>query len=126
MRLPVPVRHLPRVPVVAIANRLTAPARTARARWETLMTDYSLVQFRLPPGQSTLADAARKLGVPVSALDPAYGVVPTDPADRLFAAMVDPKAVKSTKLGVAPDAVGDPAERVFSNPAIMPFGPPES
>lgn len=92
------------------------------------MTDYSMVQFRLPPGQSTLADAARKLGLPASAFDANYGVVPTDPADRLFVAMVNVKATAAAaaKLGMAAEGTPDPAEGVFANPRIMPFGPPES
>lgn len=92
------------------------------------MTEYSMVQFRLPPGQSTLADAAHKLGVPIGALDADYGVVPTDPADRLFVAMVDVRATAAAaqKLGMAGGDAPAPAEGVFSNPPIMPFGPPES
>lgn len=92
------------------------------------MTEYRMVQFRLPPGQSTLANAAHRLGVAVDALDARYGVVPTDPADNLFVAMVDARvaALAEAHLGSASGQAPDPAEGVFSNPKIMPFGPPES
>ena len=87
------------------------------------MADHMLVQIHLAPGQSALHDAAAKLGVPVSALDSAYGVVPTDPAAGLFAVMVDKAHSRraANKLGMAPDDEG-----IFANPPIAPFGPPES
>lgn len=91
------------------------------------MTEYTMVQLRLPEGQSSLADVAKRLGVAVGDLDANYGVVPSDPADRLFVAMVDARKADtiSASLGAA-DAASDPAEGIFANPAIAPFGPPES
>jgi len=92
------------------------------------MPNHVMVQFRLPHGQSTLADAAKRLGIKISDLDAGYGVVPTDPADRLFVAMVEAGAASTAAahLGPATGAAADPAEGVFANPPIAPFGPPES
>lgn len=82
-----------------------------------------MVQMQLPEGQATLADAARYLGVKVRDLDAGYGVVPTDPVDRLFVAMVDSR--KATAVAARLGSRSSPAEGVFANPPMMPFGPPE-
>lgn len=83
------------------------------------MSDTVMVQFRLPPGPETLAAAAERLGLPVSALDAAYGVVVTDPADRLFTVLVRSDLADQVAARLRG---GDPAEGVFSNPRIEPFG----
>lgn len=81
--------------------------------------DTILVQFRLPPGPETLEAAAQRLAVPASALDGDYGVIATDPADRLFTVMLQSgfAAAVATRLDN-----GDPAEGLFANPGIAPFG----
>lgn len=81
-----------------------------------------LVQFRLPPGPETLAVAAKRLGVQVSALDASYGVVATDPADRLFTALVRSELADQVATRLCG---GDQLEGVFSNPRIEPFDPPQ-
>lgn len=86
-----------------------------------------MVQFRLPDGPVTLASAASRLGVPPSRLDPDFGVVSTDLTDRLFTVMLDADSsdAVATRLAKAPSgAKSDPAEGVFANPRIEPFGPP--
>lgn len=79
-----------------------------------------MVQFRLPPGSETLAAAAERLGVAVAALDAAYGIVPTDPANRLFTVLVQRDLADRVAARLRG---GDAAEGVFSNPRIEPFGP---
>lgn len=81
--------------------------------------DTIMVQFRLPPGPETLVAAAQRLGVPPSALDGDYGVIATDPADRLFTVLL--RSDFATAVAARLDN-GDPAEGLFSNPGIAPFG----
>lgn len=81
--------------------------------------DKILVQFRLPPGPETLAAAARRLDVPATAIDGDYGLIATDPADRLFTVLVH--SAFAAAVAARLDN-GDPAEGVFANPGIQPFG----
>ena len=86
-----------------------------------------MIQFRLPAsvGESpTLADAARHLAVPVGKLSKAYGVVPVDMPDRLYAVMADAKTAAAAHRHLRA-AGGDEAEGAFPDIRIEPFGPPE-
>lgn len=71
-------------------------------------------------GPPTIEEAARRLGVKTSALDPGFGVVLLDPDKCLY----------SVLLQDAEDAKGaekrEGAEGPFSNPPIGPFGQPRS
>ena len=87
---------------------------------EADVSDTVMVQFRLPPGSETLATAAERLGLAVTAFDASYGIVPSDPADRLFTALVSRDFADQVADRLRG---GDPAEGVFSNPRIEPFGP---
>lgn len=86
------------------------------------MTDFVLVQCVLPAGAATPQAAARRLGVAVADLDAGYGVVPTDPDAGLHAVMLRAALADAVAARLAG---GDPAEGVFANPRIEPFGPPE-
>jgi hypothetical protein len=90
------------------------------------MTEHVLVQLRLPDGPETLEAAAGRLGVKPDRLDAQYGVVPTDAADRLFCVMLDSKlAEKVMKHLSAANGQPDPAEGVFANVGVAPFGEPQ-
>lgn len=68
-------------------------------------------------GEPVLSAAADALGVPVSAIDAAFGVVAIDPERNLYAVQVREDALP-------PDAAS--AQGVsgpFANPRIEPFGP---
>ncbi len=86
------------------------------------MTELVLVQLVLPDDAATPEAAAARLGVAVSDLDAGYGVVATDPDAGLHAVML--RAALADEVA-ARLAGGDPAEGVFANPRIEPFGPPE-
>ena len=86
------------------------------------MTDFVLVQVLLSPDAATPEAAARRLGVAVACLDPDYGVVPTDPDTGLYAVMLRAALADAVAARLTG---GDPAEGVFANPRIEPFGPPE-
>jgi hypothetical protein len=81
---------------------------------------HVLMQVRLAVARPSLADAAKRLGVPLEALDAAYGLVPTDPEAGLYAVMVEPTAAASAAIADASDAEG-----AFADVRIEPFGPPQ-
>jgi len=77
-----------------------------------------LYTVEAPSGPPSLADAAARLRLAVSDLDPNFGVVLIDPARHLYAVST------LTDIGAhrppsAPGVAGP-----FANPRIDPFGPP--
>ncbi|MBI5112389.1 MAG: hypothetical protein HZA68_10495 [Rhodovulum sp.] len=76
----------------------------------------------------SLAEAAGELGLTVDALNPEFGVVPIDPARRLFAVEVwaDRLAVPGSPVAGddarGRDATGDDYRGPYANPEIAPFG----
>jgi hypothetical protein len=66
-------------------------------------------------GPPTLEEAARQIGVDVSKLNAAFGVIAIDPERNNYAVEVDTDAVPRGTSG----SVRGP----FSNPPIAPFGP---
>jgi hypothetical protein len=77
-----------------------------------------MVTLRLDPGQATLAEVRRLLGLAPEEVDPGFGVVNISPAEHLYTILVDEAA--ATRVAGAPEVEG-----VFGNPRIEPFGPPE-
>ncbi|MEV7969323.1 hypothetical protein AB0O34_25545 [Sphaerisporangium sp. NPDC088356] len=73
-----------------------------------------LVTVQLPP-EATLAQAMRQLGLNEDEVDTAYGLVPLDPAQGLYALRVTEDAG---------DRVTPAAGGPFSDPPIEPYGPP--
>ncbi|MFS8037027.1 hypothetical protein ACI7BZ_08690 [Xanthobacter sp. AM11] len=67
-------------------------------------------------GAPSLADAAAQLGLPQDALNPAFGVVPIDPASGRY-------VVEAFADRLPPEPDGGAADTRFSNPPIAPFGP---
>jgi len=72
---------------------------------------------RSTDGPPTIEDAARQLGVPVVAVDRAFGVVTIDPKQGLYSVQVDAAHLPA-------DAPSDEFSGPFSDPRIEPFGPP--
>jgi hypothetical protein len=77
-----------------------------------------MVTLRLDPGQATLAEVRRLLGLADEEVDPGFGVINISPAEHLYTILVDEAA--ATRVAGAPQVEG-----VFGNPRIEPFGPPE-
>jgi len=63
------------------------------------------------PGRPSLAAARRKLGLRPDEVDESYGLVEIDPAQHLYALLVDADAAEDKGGG-------------WANPRIEPFGPP--
>jgi len=79
-----------------------------------------LVQFRMETGPTTLAAAAKRLGVESGDFDPDYGLVETDPDDHLFTVRVSAEKEATVRAALQSD---DPAEGIFGDPRIEPFAP---
>jgi hypothetical protein len=77
-----------------------------------------MVTLRLDPAQATLPEVLGLLGLAPDEVDPGFGVVPIDPAERLYTILVDEAA--AARIADAPQVQG-----VFGNPRIEGFGPPE-
>ena len=84
-----------------------------------------IVQFKHVGPAPTLAEAANELGVMVGEMDTAYGVIATDAANGLYSVLVDDPAVNRVEaaLNARPR---DPAEGVYSDSRIEPFGRPQN
>jgi hypothetical protein len=78
-----------------------------------------MVTLRLDPAQANLPEVQRLLGLAPEELDPAFGVVPIDPAERRYTILVDEAA--AARIADAPEVEG-----VFGNPRVEPFGPEET
>ena len=77
-----------------------------------------MVTLRLDPGQATLPEVRRLLGLAEEEVDPGFGMVIISPAERLYTILVDERA--AARVAGAAEVEG-----VFGNPRIKPFGPPE-
>jgi len=57
-------------------------------------------------------------------IDPDFGVIATDPDEGLYTVLVDARATNRVETVLATRRP-DPAEGIFANPRIEPFGPPQ-
>jgi hypothetical protein len=76
-----------------------------------------MMTLRLDPSEANLAAVSRKLKLNEDEIDPNFGVVSINPAENLYAILVEEAA--SAKLQGSEGIKGP-----FSNPKIEPFGPP--
>lgn len=76
-----------------------------------------MVTLHLEPGEATLPRVIAKYGLGPHEVDPEFGVIELDAAQRLYAILVN-EAV-AAKLEGREDVQG-----AFSNPRIETFGPP--
>lgn len=77
-----------------------------------------MVTLRLDPSQATLPEVSGLLGLQPEEVDRGFGVVPINPAERLYTILVDEAA--AARIADAPQVEG-----VFGNPRIEGFGPEE-
>jgi hypothetical protein len=83
----------------------------------------SLLQFHHPGGAPELAEVRDVFGLDIVDVDDGFGLVATDPGADLFAVRVQDHALDKVRaaLGRRPR---HPAEGVFGDPRVEPFGPP--
>lgn len=77
--------------------------------------DTVMMTVKLDAATASVATAATQLGVPLTTVDHAFGVVPIDPDAGLYAVKVSRQAVP----GAAPPGT---FRGPFSNPRIVPLG----
>jgi hypothetical protein len=83
-----------------------------------------IVQFKHVGPAPSLSEAATQLGVSVSELDATYGVISTDAASGLYSVLVEDPAVNRVEAALNARQ-RDPAEGVFPNSKVEPFGKPK-
>jgi hypothetical protein len=79
----------------------------------------AMVQFRHRGGAPSLDEVRRLFGLAPDELDPAFGVIATDPDDGLYAVLIADTAIPRVSAALAARPA-DPAEGVFANPRIEP------
>src|SRR5436305_15342596 len=78
-----------------------------------------MLTLTLDPAEASVDHVRQKLKVDEHELDPEFGVVELDPAQRRYAVLVDEQVANRVQgtSGV---------EGPFANPRIEPFGPPKA
>lgn len=84
-----------------------------------------LLQFRHTVDRPSMEEVCRMFHVDASAFDQSYGVVTIDAAAHLYTVLVTDDAISKIQAALE-GRVHDPAEGLFANPRIEPFGPPVS
>jgi hypothetical protein len=82
-----------------------------------------MLQFKHPGPPPTIDDVRRLFNLTAEEIDSQFGVLPTDPSEGLYTVLVDVRASERIKAALA-TRPHDPAEGIFANPPIEPFGPP--
>jgi hypothetical protein len=77
-----------------------------------------MLTLKLDPEEASAAKVRSKLDLSDDELDPDFGVVELDKAQRSYAVLVDEKVAARVQ---GADGVQGP----FANPPIEPFGPPQ-
>ena len=83
-----------------------------------------MVQFHHPGPAPTIEEAAARLDVPADALDRSFGVIATDPQERLFTVLIEAGAADRAMAALRRDGQSHPAEGVFGDTKIAPMGAP--
>ena len=83
-----------------------------------------MLQFKHKGPAPSVEDVRRIFKLEPEDIDREFGVIATDPAEGLYTALVATKAAQHIKTVLA-SRPRDPAEGLFANPRIEPFGPPQ-
>ena len=86
--------------------------------------DTLLLQFRHKGPAPSVSEVIHLFNLKASEIDRPFGVVATDPAEGLYTVLIDARAADRVKAVLA-TRPPDPAENLFANPKVEPFGPPE-
>jgi hypothetical protein len=83
-----------------------------------------MFQFRHRGAAPTPARLRKLFGLEPDEIDPLFGIIATDPSEDLYTVLIDARATARVEAALA-RRPADPAEGIFANPRIEPFGPPE-
>ena len=83
-----------------------------------------MLQFKHQGSVPSVDEVRRLFGLEADEINTQFGVIATDPTEGVYTVLVATKASKRVET-VLDSRPRDPAEGVFSNPRIEPFGPPE-
>lgn len=83
-----------------------------------------MLQFVHHGPAPSLEQVRRLFNLKKDEIDPDFGVITTDPSRGLYTVLIDSKATPRVEAILA-TRPPDPAEGIFANPPIEPFGPPE-
>lgn len=84
-----------------------------------------MLQFKHPGPPPTIDDVRQLFNLAASEIDSQFGVLPTDPSEGLYTVLVDVRASERIKAVLA-TRPHDPAEGLFANPRVEPFGSPST
>ena len=79
-----------------------------------------MVTIRAADNPPTIEDLRRRYALREDEIDASFGVVEVDPADHLYAVLVEESAAAKIQPSESWTVEGP-----YSNPRIQPFGPPE-
>jgi hypothetical protein len=82
-----------------------------------------MLQFKCQGSAPSVDEVCRLFNLAVDEIDPQFGVIATDPAEGVYTVLVATEARERVEAVLA-TRPSDPAEGVFANPRIEPFGPP--
>lgn len=83
-----------------------------------------MLQFRHHGPAPSIDDVRRMFNLEVDEIDPQFGVIAADPTEELYTVLVVATASERVEAALA-GRPRNPAEGLFANPRIEPFGPPE-
>ena len=83
-----------------------------------------MLQFKYPSSTPSIGDVCELFDIKPQEIDSQFGVIETDRNENLYTVLIDATATTRVKAVLA-TRPSDPAENVFANPQVEPFGPPE-
>ena len=83
-----------------------------------------MLQFKHQGSAPSVDEVRRMFDLNTDEIDTQFGVIATDPTEGIYTVLVAAKVSKRVEAVLA-TRPRDPAEGIFANPRIEPFGPPE-
>ena len=83
-----------------------------------------MLQFKHQGSTPSVDEVRRLFNLSADEIDSQFGIIATDPAEGIYTVLVAAGASDRIEVVLA-SRPRDPAEGIFSNPRIEPFGPPE-
>lgn len=83
-----------------------------------------MLQFKHHGSAPSVDEVCRLFDLKSDEIEFEFGVIATDPAEGIYTVLIAANASKRVEAVLAARP-HDPAEGIFANPRIEPFGPPE-